>query len=156
MDRSQGGRRMGFRDYRSLSILAALAVIGTASCASAGGTAGHSPGAPSKTATATSSASTAGQSTQIGKAYPFKLFIHCGVPLVSFAARTWAPTPPVHQYPGPRPVNGISTYTGYVAGTMTLVTANTLRFTADSRAVAAPFSVNFKPTKAPAEGKVCS
>jgi hypothetical protein len=44
-------------------------------------------------------------------------------------------------YPGPRLVNGTVTYTGYVAGTMTLVNARRLLFVADSSAVASTFSV---------------
>ena len=157
MDRSQAGRRIGFQGHRRLSLLAILAVVGTAACAPAGGTGSHAPSAPPTTTTAVAStASSTRQNPQVGKAYRFNLFIHCGVPLVNFGGRWWAPAPPVPHYPGPRPVNGISTYTGYVSGTMTLVTTNNLRFTADSRAVAAPFSVHFKPTTAPAEGKVCS
>jgi hypothetical protein len=156
VDSSQGARRIGFQGHRRLSLLAILAVVGTAACASAGGTASHAPSAPPSTTAAASTVSSTQQNPQVGKAYPFNLFIHCGVPLVNFGGRWWAPAPPVPNYPGPRPVNGISTYTGYVTGTMTLVTTNNLRFTADSRAVAAPFRVNFKPTKAPAEGKVCA
>jgi hypothetical protein len=42
-------------------------------------------------------------------------------------------------------VHGISTYTGFVAGTLTLVNARTLRFVADAGAVPSPFSVVFQP-----------
>jgi hypothetical protein len=84
-------------------------------------------------------------SPAIGKAYPFKLLIHCGVPIVDFGGRAWQAVAPVPKYPGPRPVNGTATYTGYVAGTMTLVNARTLRFAAGDSAVASPFSVVFEP-----------
>ena len=86
-------------------------------------------------------------SPAIGKVYPFKLLIHCGVPLVDFGGRAWQPVAPVPRYPGPRPVNGTITYTGYVAGTMTFVNARTLRFVADDSAVASPFSVVYEPLK---------
>jgi hypothetical protein len=81
----------------------------------------------------------------IGKAYPFKLLIHCGVPIVDFGGQAWQPVAPVPEYPGPRPLNGIAAYTGYIAGTMTLVNARTLLFVADDNAVASPFSVVYEP-----------
>jgi hypothetical protein len=97
---------------------------------------------PAKDATHTVSAS---RSPAIGKAYPFELLIHCGVPIVDFGGRTWQPVAPVPAYPGPRLVNGTATYTGYVAGTMTLVNARRLLFVADGSAVASPFSVVYEP-----------
>jgi hypothetical protein len=98
--------------------------------------------APARDRTRTVSAS---RSPAIGKAYPFELLIHCGVPIVDFGRRTWQPVAPVPAYPGPRLVNGTATYTGYVAGTMTLVNARRLLFVADSNAVASPFSVVYEP-----------
>jgi hypothetical protein len=88
----------------------------------------------------------AGGTAAISKPSRFDLYIHCGAPIVSFAGQAWKPVPPVQRYPGPREVNGTYTYTGYVAGTMTLVNARTLRFTADADTVAAPFSVLYEPT----------
>jgi hypothetical protein len=77
----------------------------------------------------------------LGKSYPYRLFAHCGVPLVEFGKRAWQPVLPVPHYPGSR--TGVEN--GYVAGTMTLVSAVTLRFTADIRTVTAPYVVNFRP-----------
>lgn len=75
--------------------------------------------------------------------HAFTMFIHCGVPRISYAGRIWEPVPPVPTYPGPRPVDGSTTYTGYVNGTLTLIDANTLRFVATD--TARPFSVTFRP-----------
>jgi len=97
---------------------------------------------PARDGTRTVSAS---RSPAIGKAYPFELLIHCGAPIVDFGGRTWQPVAPVPAYPGPRLVNGTATYTGYVAGTMTLVNARRLLFVADGSAVASPFSVVYEP-----------
>jgi hypothetical protein len=93
-----------------------------------------------------------------GKAYSFRLLIHCGVPAVSFGGRAWSPVRPVPGYPGARPVNGIgiTTETGYVTGTMTLVNAGTLRFAADARAVRAPFVVFFKHAATRSEQQPCA
>ena len=91
-----------------------------------------------------------------GKAYSFRLLIHCGVPVVSFGGRAWSPVRPVPRYPGARPVNGITTESGYVTGMMTLVNAGTLRFAADARAVRAPFVVVFKPAATPSEQQPCA
>ena len=92
----------------------------------------------------------------MGKPYPFKLYIHCGAPLVQFAGRAWKPVPPVPAYPGPREVNGTATYTGYVAGTMTFVNARTLRFVAGAGAVARPFSVLYEQSAARITVPVCA
>jgi hypothetical protein len=98
----------------------------------------------------------ASRSPAIDKPYPFKLLIHCSVPLVEFGGRAWQPVAPVPAYPGPRQVNGATTYTGYVAGTMTLVTARTLRFVADDSAVASPFSVVYEPVTGRITRSPCS
>jgi hypothetical protein len=97
---------------------------------------------PARDRTRTVSAS---RSPATDKAYPFELLIHCGVPIVDFGGRTWQPVAPVPAYPGPRLVNGIATYTGYVAGTMTLINARRLLFVADSSAVPSSFSVVYEP-----------
>jgi hypothetical protein len=116
-------------------------------CASTPLSGGHQQSAASASLPAkdTARAVTVGGSPAIGRAYPFRLFIHCGVPIVDFGGRTWQPVAPVPKYPGPRPVNGTATYTGYVAGTMRLVNARTLRFVSGSSAVVSPFSVVFEP-----------
>ena len=81
----------------------------------------QSPGMTGPPAMDRTRAVAASRSPAIGKAYPFELLIHCGVPIVDFGGRAWQPVAPVPAYPGPRLVNGTATYTGYVAGTMTLV-----------------------------------
>jgi len=62
---------------------------------------------------------------EIGTVYPFDLYTHCGVDLVSFAGRTWRAEPPgIAALPGP-----------YVAGTMQLLDHATARFVIDQRHV---------------------
>ena len=116
----------------------------------------QSPGTASPPARDRTRAVSASRSPAIGKAYPFELLIHCGVPIVDFGGRTWQPVAPVPAYPGPRLVNGTATYTGYVAGTMTLVNARRLLFVADSSVVASPFSVVYEPLTGPATRSPCS
>ncbi len=53
-------------------------------------------------------------------------------------------------------MNGTTTYTGYVAGTMTLVNARRLVFAADSSAVASPFSVVYEPLTGQVNRPPCS
>ena len=130
-------------------------VAGVAVSAATGGGKHHS-GVTRPPAGAAAAALPAGGSPVIGKPYSFRLLIHCGVPAVSFGGRAWSPVQPVPKYPGARPVNGITTETGYVSGTMTLTRADTLRFVADARAVLAPFAVLFKPATVPSEGQPCA
>ena len=75
---------------------------------------------------------------------------------MDLGGRTWQPVAPVPAYPGPRLVNGTATYTGYVAGTMTLVNARKLLFVADSSAVASPFSVVYEPLTGRVTRSPCS
>ena len=129
----------GWRIYIACGIAALL----TAGCAST--VAVSHPVAPSSPAHASASSARGGTGTAvIGKAYPFVMSVHCGVPLVGFDGRDWEPTAPVPVYPGPRPVNGVVTDTGSVDGMLMLTGADTLRFTANIHHVAAPFVVTFQ------------
>ena len=154
-------RVRGAAQGRSSAAMAmGLALAGTLrGCAAAavpGGVHRQSPGTASSPARAAARAVAAGGSPAIGRSYPFRLFIHCGVPVADFGGRAWQPVAPVPEYPGPRPVSGTATYTGYVAGTMTLVNTRTLRFAADGSAVASPFSVVFKPSTVRVSRSVCA
>ena len=74
----------------------ALVLAGTLlGCASVPVSGGHqqSPGAVSPPARHTARTVIAGGSPAIGRAYPFMLFIHCGVPAVGFGGRSWQPVP---------------------------------------------------------------
>jgi hypothetical protein len=65
----------------------------------------------------------------VGVAYPFDLYTHCGIRAVIFGGRDWLASP-VADAPTPLPdANGNTSYTGYVAGTMTLLPQDRLRFT---------------------------
>jgi hypothetical protein len=67
----------------------------------------------------------------MGVPYPFDLLTHCGIRWARFDGRNWAPAEPL---PEPRPTadpkTGVTVYTGYTAGYMILVTADTARFQA--------------------------
>jgi hypothetical protein len=78
-----------------------------------------------------------------GKAYPYRLFIHCGVPLVSFEGQAWRAVPPVPRSPGQA---GNHPDDGYVTGTLTLVKPWLLEFAANRRTIAAPYVIFFHPT----------
>jgi hypothetical protein len=130
-------------------VIAGLAA-GVVACDNAGGTASHPAATVRSSATVPSSSRAAATaphasgSLVVGTAYPYRLFIHCGVPNVSFGGRAWRPVQQVGRYQGNRPVNGMATYDGYVTGTMTLEKAGTLRFTADNAITVAPFAVTFE------------
>ncbi|MBX6748086.1 MAG: hypothetical protein IRY85_00190 [Micromonosporaceae bacterium] len=57
---------------------------------------------------------------ELGVAYPFELYAHCGIELVQFAGATWRAEQPYH---GALP--------GYIAGTLELLDAETARFVID-------------------------
>ncbi|WP_189112971.1 hypothetical protein [Pilimelia terevasa] len=83
-----------------------------------------------------------------GEAYPYDLYTHCGIAFARFGGRTWLASSRRSE-PATRPDNaGLSTYTGYTAGTMTLVDPRTARFVIDLRRVAAGVHpvVTFRPT----------
>ena len=79
----------------------------------------------------------------------WRLFVHCGTPLIMFNGRAWAPLAPVQPYPGPRPINGITTDTGYAIGTLVVLSTGRLRFTASN--TIAPYVITYAP--APVEPK---
>ena len=165
-DTAEGVRveALGYRRARSwirwaTPLAAGLAVAGVTAGIAVSAMAGggkHPSDAARSPAGAAVPALPDGGSPVIGKPYSFRLLVHCGVPAVSFGGRAWSPVQPVPKYPGARPVNGITTETGYVSGTMTLTRADTLRFVADARAVLAPFAVVFKPATVPSEGQPCA
>jgi hypothetical protein len=101
---------------------------------------------PSSAGPSSAGSSSAGASSsagQAGSSRPWRLFVHCGAPVIMFDGRAWAPEPPAPGYPGPRPVNGITTYTGYTTGTLTVLSADRLRFTASD--TVSPYTVNYAP-----------
>lgn len=72
---------------------------------------------------------------EVGDAYPFALYTHCGIRWTSFGGRDWRPLEQGAALP-PRPdENGMTTEDGYTSGTMTLLDEGLLRFT-----VADPFA----------------
>jgi hypothetical protein len=84
---------------------------------------------------------------ELGVAYPFDLYSHCGIGFARFAGRTWRAEPPRHE---PRPLpdaGGVTTYDGYTPGTMTLVSEDTARFLVDpERAADDGTPIVFHPT----------
>ena len=140
----------------AIGLILAATLLGCASTTVPSAARQQSPSTASSPARERTRTVSASRSPAIGKAYPFELLIHCGVPIVDFDRRTWQPAAPVPAYPGPRLVNGTATYTGYVAGTMTLVNARKLLFVADSSAVASPFSVVYEPLTGRVTRSPCS
>jgi len=140
----------------AIGLILAVTLLGCTSTPVPGAARQQSPSTASSPARDSTRTVAAGRSLAIGTAYPFGLLIHCGVPIVDFGGRTWQPVAPVPAYPGPRLVNGTATYTGYVAGTMTLVNARRLLFVADSSAVASPFSVVYEPLTGRVTRSPCS
>jgi hypothetical protein len=70
---------------------------------------------------------------EIGVAYPFALYTHCGVRQTSFGGREWRA---VELAPEPADLpdeDGIASYDGYTRGTMTLLAEDLLRFTVTDR-----------------------
>jgi hypothetical protein len=65
----------------------------------------------------------------IGVAYPYDLYVHCGGALATFSGHEWVAYLPPGD-PGPSPdADGMMTYTGYIAGWMTLLDSSTAIFT---------------------------
>lgn len=65
----------------------------------------------------------------IGIAYPFDLLTHCDIRYAHFDGRWWQTDHTVPEpKPKPDPESGITSYNGYTAGFMTLVSADTARF----------------------------
>ena len=157
------GQRRGIRRETLLAgVMAAGIATAAVACSGTGSTASRAAVTVSPAGTvrssphATMTASPASGTLVIGKAYPYRLFIHCGVRKVAFGGRTWSPVQPVPQYRGNRPVNGTVTADGYVTGAMTLEAPGTLRFTADNAIAVVPFAVIFKPAATPGLGPVCA
>jgi len=90
---------------------------------------------------------------EIGRTYPFDLYTHCGIEYAPFGGKTWraiTPLPEPRAKPGE---NGITVYSGYTAGTMTLVDASTARFVVDLRYTdVAESVVDFEISDRPAPG----
>lgn len=112
------------------------------------------PSTLQSTAGASSPAWPASSAGQGGTSRPWRLLVHCGAPVITFDGRAWAPVAPVPTYPGPRPVNGITTDTGYTAGTLTVLSADRLRFTASD--TVSPYMVTYAPAPPNTTAPVCA
>jgi hypothetical protein len=154
--RVRGAARARPSASAAIGLILAGTLLGCTSTPVPGAARQQSPSTASSPARDSTRTVSASRSPAIGKAYPFQLLIHCGVPIVDFGGRAWQPVAPVPAYPGPRLVNGTAIYTGYVAGTMTLVNARRLLFVADSSAVASPFSVVYEPLAGRVTRSPCS
>lgn len=105
-----------------------------------------SAAASSPTSTAASDSRTGPAGPQVGISYKFNLYTHCGISTARFSGRDWqatAPRPEPARRTGP---DGSVHYSGYTAGTMTLVAHDLLRFVVtDPEAVGQGQSVDFTP-----------
>jgi hypothetical protein len=70
---------------------------------------------------------------QLGEAYPYDLYTHCGIRHAQFGGRWWEVSPPRAEPPARVGADGVTRYTGYTAGTMTLVGTDVARFVIDVR-----------------------
>jgi len=85
-------------------------------------------------------------SPTVGVSYPFSLFSHCGIAFTRFADREWQAVTPLPDPPRLANSQGVTHYTGYVAGTMTLFDPNMARFVITDPAVASNGHViDFRP-----------
>jgi len=89
---------------------------------------------PSAVATVTQLATGDPATPDIGTAYPYQLFVHCGIRYARFADRWWETTP--QQWVPPGPPGGDR---NYVPGTMTLIRADRAQF----RSTGPPLQVDF-------------
>jgi hypothetical protein len=72
-----------------------------------------------------------------GAQEPMRLYVHCGISFMRFAGGWWHADPEQAAPPVLPDAQGISVDDGYLAGTVTLVTAGRARFvSADGRVVA--------------------
>jgi hypothetical protein len=84
---------------------------------------------------------------QIGVAHPFDLFTHCGIEFARFGGQVWQAASPRPEPQAQPNASGDTAYTGYTAGTMTLVGTGVVRFVIDVRyAVADETVITFFPT----------
>jgi hypothetical protein len=67
-------------------------------------------------------------SVELGVAYPFDLYTHCGIEHASFAGREWTAARPLPEFKRLPNADGLVEYTGYTKGTMTVVDESTLWF----------------------------
>jgi len=88
----------------------------------------------------------------MGRAYSGFVGVICGVPVApGFGKRLWTPVMPLPRYPGP----GTAATGAMVAGTMTLVAAQRMRFTAGKNVTRAPYTVFFEPSASPRQAGHC-
>ena len=89
----------------------------------------------------------------LGRTYPFDLYTHCGIEYAPFGGKTWKAVTPLPEPRAKAGEDGITVYSGYTAGTMTLVDASTARFVADLRYTEVAESVvEFEVSDKPAPG----
>jgi hypothetical protein len=87
---------------------------------------------------------------EVGRTYPYDLYTHCGIAYARFGGAVWLAERPRPEPPLKPDAKGWLTYSGYTAGTMTLVDAAAARFVADTRYIEADdFVVDFRATEEP-------
>jgi hypothetical protein len=137
--------------------LAAAALAGTSACGASGG-----GGAAATAATAEPQAPkqalvepvdparprTWPANGETGRTYPYDLYTRCGIEWAEFAGRTWR-AEAARPEPMAKPAaNGLTVYSGYTAGSLTLLDADTAYFLIDLRwAEAGDATVVFRPSK---------
>lgn len=70
---------------------------------------------------------------ELGIAYPYDLYSHCGIMFAKFGGKVWKADDAVGAW-APRPDDrGAVVDSGYTAGTMTMIDADTIVFAVDER-----------------------
>jgi len=134
------GRARAHRARRRIVVIAAALVVAaggsTAIVVAQGGGPAAVPVAqhPGGSAMPSLPAGTGPDKPAIGAAYPYQLYVHCGVKYARFGGRWWVATAEQSQPPAPPGRDG-----NYVSGTMTLVAADRARFQSTNPPVTADF-----------------
>jgi hypothetical protein len=134
-------------------LVAGVIAAGAIGCTSGGSTASQAvtaaPSSPRAAPPTTPSAPQVIDGLVVGKAYPYRLSVLCGIGKIFYGTRTWRPVPPVRQPPANSTVEAQPGSGQYVPGTLTLEQAGILRFTAGNALGASPYSVTFRLSATP-------
>jgi hypothetical protein len=119
------------RSCRRLGLLCVAGVLAAGLLGCARQTAAAAPDRPSAAPTRTfdlAHIATGPAKAEIGQRYPFDLYVHCTGEYTLFAGVAWrTDAPPGDVKPSPDS-NGLTTYTGYLAGWMTQTGSDTAVF----------------------------
>jgi hypothetical protein len=139
-----------------LCVVAALSALVLVAC----GTGGDTSSAPTPQPSLVPSSTTLVPSTapsiarlpvpvpsepEVGIPYAYDLYTHCDIEFAHFAGRTWK-TEKVVPEPDPTPdERGVTVYTGYTSGTVTLIDETTAEFANDQVGTVRFHAIEYEP-----------